>query len=148
MNVALADLYEQAPKLTVRGSINLAKSAVANIPGPDNRLDKQSPQSAKIGATYELSAWPLTFDLDAQWTPSFASRTSMSDRVVVSRKFGLETSAKWNIVKGQRVVVSWSTSYPRSRNTLDQFISADAIVGLYDRSSDLAVFKIQFETTL
>ncbi|CDG85925.1 TonB-dependent receptor plug domain-containing protein [Janthinobacterium agaricidamnosum] len=50
----LRTLWRAAPALDVRASASRNWSRVESVPGPDNRLDQQTPLSAMLGADYRI----------------------------------------------------------------------------------------------
>jgi outer membrane receptor protein involved in Fe transport len=53
----LKSVWASAPAIDVRGSISRHWSRVDSIPGPDNRLDNQTPFSASFGLDYKFGDW-------------------------------------------------------------------------------------------
>ncbi|MCG2584504.1 TonB-dependent siderophore receptor [Massilia sp. TS11] len=49
----LSALMADAPKLDLRANVSRNWSRVDNVPGPDNRLDRQTPLSLNLGADYK-----------------------------------------------------------------------------------------------
>lgn len=148
MELALHDLANSAPKVTVRGSAGLARSSVSSLPGPDNRLDQQTPWTGKLGATYAMQSFPLKFDVDANWSPSVWVRTSMAERVSIARRFDLDASANWTMSKDQRVVVSVKMRAPRTAQQINEFIEREQEVRLYTDSKKYSTLGVRFETKL
>ena len=52
----LKTVFEQAPAIDLRASVSRNWSAVDAVPGPDNRLDRQTPVSANFGLDYKNGA--------------------------------------------------------------------------------------------
>ncbi len=64
-------LFEPATALSMRASLNLYRSRVADIPGPDNRLEGQQPWQFNFGADYRLKSLPVNMGFSAQIAPKF-----------------------------------------------------------------------------
>ncbi len=148
MELALSDIAKNAPKIELHGSVGLARSHVSSLPGPDNRLDKQTPWTAKLGGSYSVPGLPLKFDLNADWSPSVWVRTSLSERVSVAREFTLDASAKWAISKESRLVVSFKTLSPHSPLQINEYIAANEQVRQYSNTRKFNFLSVQFETKL
>lgn len=148
MELALVDLNEQAPKITLRGSVGLASSRVSSLPGPDNRLDKQAPWTAKLGGSYGLQDFPLKFDVDVNWRPSVWTRTSISERSSNPQRLDLDASANWTINKRSRLIMSIKSQAPRTAQRIDEFSSNDQLVRFYTNSRSMLTAGMRFETAL
>jgi hypothetical protein len=53
-------LWKGAPAVDLRANAARNWSTLSNVPGPDNRLDQQTPVSANLGLDYKLASLPLT----------------------------------------------------------------------------------------
>jgi len=53
----LKSLFPSAPAIDTKFSASRNWSSVSGVPGPDNRLDRQPPWSANVGADYRVGAW-------------------------------------------------------------------------------------------
>jgi outer membrane receptor for ferrienterochelin and colicins len=56
----LRTLYKSAPSLELRANLARNWSTLDAIPGPNNRLDQQTPVSGTVGADWKLDSLPLT----------------------------------------------------------------------------------------
>ncbi|QYF94746.1 TonB-dependent receptor [Massilia sp. PAMC28688] len=148
MELALRDIAAEAPKLAIRGSAGIAESTVSNVPGPENKLDRQTPWNAKLGSSYSMEGFPITFDADASWAPSVWIRTSAVERIYVARVFTFEASAKWQMTPDRRLIVGMRSASPRTRHTIHQYITNDERVSRYDDSRRFSTIRVQFESSL
>lgn len=73
----LDQLVAGAPPVELRNNLSLFRSRVAEVPGPDNRLDEQPRATANIGADYRFRGTPLTLGGSLNLTPGY--RTQVSD---------------------------------------------------------------------
>lgn len=64
-------LFDASTALSLRASLNLYRSQVADIPGPNNRLEGQQPWQFNFGADYRLKSLPLSMGFSAQIAPKF-----------------------------------------------------------------------------
>lgn len=148
IDLSLRDLWDDAEKITVRGSVGLAKSAVDSVPGPDNRLDKQSPWTAKAGATYSLRHLPLKLDLDANWSPSTWVRSSITQRILVARRFDVSASANWSLNSDSRLVFGVSSAFPASGFGTQEYMTDDGLVRIDTVRRKHTGFNVRFETKI
>lgn len=146
--LALRDLSDTAPKVNVRGSVGFASSRVANVPGPYNRLDKQTPWTAKLGASYAVPNLPLKLDFDANWSPSVWVRSSVTERISIGRRFDLDASSSWTISKAQRLVFGIKSVFPRVNDGIDDYFVGNQQIRIETASKRYASVSLRFESTL
>ena len=63
-----------AKALNLRASVNLYRSKVAALPGPDNRLDSQQPWSATLGFDQRITGLPLSVGGSFSINPAYDTR--------------------------------------------------------------------------
>ena len=56
----LRSFVDNAPQIEVRANMSFNFSSLSSVPGPNNRLDSQTPVSANFGLDYKLDELPLT----------------------------------------------------------------------------------------
>jgi outer membrane receptor for ferrienterochelin and colicins len=56
----LRSVMKDVPDIDIRANLSFNSSTVDSVPGPNNRLDSQTPVSANFGVDYKLSTMPLT----------------------------------------------------------------------------------------
>jgi iron complex outermembrane receptor protein len=99
-------LFEPSTNLNLRASLNVYRSRVADIPGPDNRLEGQQPWQFNFGADYRLKSLPINMGFSAQIAPEFDVRQSpiQSQTSLASRS--LDAFAAMQLSKQDSVRVS------------------------------------------
>lgn len=148
MGLALRDASKSAPKVHLRGNINFSSSRVSNLEGPDNRIDKQTPWSAKLGGSYNLQSWPLKFDLDGSWSPGVWIRSNPLQRIRIARRFDLEGSLAWSIVPGSRLRLSVSDIAARTAQSIHEFGSAQGLLELRTDTRTHRTVTLRFDTKI
>lgn len=148
LDLALKDLVADLPKLVLRGSAQFASSHVSDIPGPENRLEKQSPWTLKLGGTYGLKSIPLSLDVDANLKPSTWVRTSRLERASTARRLSVDASAQMSLEGGRRIVISWKKDLLDHAGTIDEYFAINEIVRDYTTSKSVSQIRIQIEGTL
>lgn len=146
--LAARDIFSHAPNLAIRGSAVLAASRVFSIPAPHNRLDKQTPWSAKLGGTYKKKGVPLVLDIDASWKPSGWTRTGLSERIYIARHRAVDANLKWNMAQSRRLILSWKSVAPGTADSINEFLNADELVRVYRGTRRFSTVRLQFETPL
>lgn len=56
----LRSVMDDAPAIDFRANLSFNSSSVNSVPGPNNRLDSQTPVSANLGIDYKFDDMPLT----------------------------------------------------------------------------------------
>jgi outer membrane receptor for ferrienterochelin and colicins len=148
MELALRDVYKSAPKITISGSVGLASSSVSSLPGPDNRLDKQTPWTAKLAASYSMKNWPVKFDIDGNWSPATTARTSLWERAYAARSFDFDASATWSISKERRIIFDAKARSPRNVARIDEYLRDAEQVRIYTGTRKNTKLGLRFETKL
>ncbi len=148
MEVAVRDLSRTAPNVNVRGSLNFARSRIASLPGPDNRIDKQTPWSAKLGGSYAMKDTPLRVSVDASWSPGVWVRSNLSQRVAVPRRFDLDASANWTFDGGMRLVLSASNLAPRTARHIYEYETAGSQLRMTSDAKRYRTLSVRLESAL
>ena len=77
----LPKLLGNAKTLNLRASVNLYRSRVAALEGPDNRLDGQQPWSATLGFDQRISGLPLNVGGSMSLSPGYDTRQTLDQTV-------------------------------------------------------------------
>lgn len=67
-------LMGQAKALNLRTSLNIYRSRLSALAGPDNRLDGQQPWTANLGFDQRISGLPLTVGGNLSYSPGYDTR--------------------------------------------------------------------------
>ncbi|WP_332856557.1 TonB-dependent receptor plug domain-containing protein [Duganella sp. S19_KUP01_CR8] len=90
-------LIEHAPALDVRASISRNWSRVESVPGPDNRLDQQTPLSATLGVDYKSPSGMLSTGSSFSFRNGGLARLSGTQGGYTSVRRDLDVYALWKI---------------------------------------------------
>lgn len=148
MELALRDLSKSAPQMNLRGSVNFAASRVSHVPGPDNRLEKQTPWSAKLGGSYTLRGWPLKFQLDANWSPGVWIRTGQLQRIAIARRVEFDSSLAWTFAPGRRLQLSVADTIAHSARTIYEYSTAQGQLRAQTDQRTYRSVSLRFDTNL
>ncbi|CAN7433362.1 TonB-dependent receptor plug domain-containing protein [Massilia sp. LjRoot122] len=89
----LKAVMQDAPAVDLRASVNRNWSRVESVPGPDNRLDQQTPLTVNLGADYKLGA--LTTGGSFAFRKGGPVRVSVNQRAYVAPRRELDWYALW-----------------------------------------------------
>ncbi len=97
----LQDLWADAPPavqaITLRANASLMWSRVAQVPGPDNRLEGQPPWTTNLGLDWPVKGLPLTLGASLNFTPGFQVQEIDSRFSRVGAKPVLDLNALWRL---------------------------------------------------
>lgn len=110
-------LFEPATALNLRASLNLYRSSVADIPGPDNRLEGQQPWQFNFGADYRLKSLPINMGFSAQIAPKFDVRQSVLQSQTSLASRSLDAFAAMQLSKQDSVRVSVNGLFQPTQGT-------------------------------
>jgi outer membrane receptor protein involved in Fe transport len=89
----LKAVMKDAPAVDLRASVNRNWSRVESVPGPNNRLDQQTPLTVNLGADYKLGA--LTTGGSFAYRRGGPVRVSTNQRAYVIPRRELDMYALW-----------------------------------------------------
>jgi outer membrane receptor for ferrienterochelin and colicins len=132
----LPTLLADAKALNLRASVNLYRSRVSALAGPDNRLDGQQPWSATLGFDQRISGLPLTVGGSLGLSPGYTTRQTEDQQVsrsstrsvdlfaqmIVSRTASLRVAAsagvqQWGPPNGVSTTLLSSGDFTRSERS-------------------------------
>lgn len=91
----LRSVMKDAPAIDFRANLSLNWSDLKTVPGPNNRLDSQTPVSANIGLDYKLDSLPLTIGGNASFQDAGPVRISAAQSKYSVPKRVLDLYALW-----------------------------------------------------
>jgi len=104
----LPALVDKASTLNLRGSLNLYRSRVAALSGPDNRLDGQQPWTTTVGFDQRMAGLPLTVGGSLTLNPEYDTQLTQTQAQRRSRTHAVDVYGQWVFRPGLqgRVAVS------------------------------------------
>ncbi|MFM7532917.1 MAG: TonB-dependent receptor plug domain-containing protein [Rubrivivax sp.] len=87
-------VFGNAKALNLRASVNLYRSRVEALPGPDNRLDGQQPWSATLGFDQRITGLPLNVGGSMSLSPGYVTRQALDQWVSRSNTRSLDLFAQ------------------------------------------------------
>jgi len=121
----LKSLFAQAPEIDVRAGVSRHWSRVESVPGPDNRLERQTPLSANVGLDYK--AGRLALGGSAAFTRNGLVRVTANRTYYSEARTDLEAYAAWSFDPKRQLRVSLSNLLHEDSGF--QVTYADPIIG-------------------
>lgn len=101
-------VFDPTMALSMRASLNVYKSKVGGVPGPDNRLEGQQPWQFNFGADYRMKSLPVSMGFSAQIAPKFSVQQTALQRQenLANRSMDAFVMAQLSPKDGVRVAVN------------------------------------------
>ncbi|RZA33213.1 MAG: TonB-dependent receptor [Lysobacteraceae bacterium] len=126
----LKAVMKDAPAVDLRASVNRNWSRVESVPGPDNRLDQQTPLTVNLGADYKVGS--LTTGGSFAFRKGGPVRVSLNQRAYVAPRRELDWYALWKFdLKRQ---LRFAVSNITRQDFLNENTYEDAGIGSQTRS--------------
>ncbi|MFZ6750423.1 TonB-dependent receptor plug domain-containing protein [Undibacterium sp. Ren11W] len=109
-----------APDMTLSGNLNRNWSRVEQVPGPDNRLDRQAPLSANLAIAYKASQ-QLSMGCTFSYTQGGTVRVSAVQRGYTNQRRQLDAYAAWNLQKQTQLRLSVNNLLPQDKVSIDNY---------------------------
>ncbi len=93
-------LVDKASALNLRASVNLYRSKVDALPGPDNRLDGQQPWTATFGFDQRIAGLPLTVGGSLSLNPTYDTQLTLDQTQRRSRTHTVDLYGLWVFRQG------------------------------------------------
>ncbi len=120
----LRSLYKTAPSIDVRANVNFNWSTLSTVPGPNNRLDSQTPVSANLGVDYKHSQMPLTLGGNLSFQDGGLVRLSETQSSYSAPKRVLDIYGLWKFDAKTQLRISMANLLHQDNNSSS--IYADA----------------------
>jgi len=91
----LRDWAKTLPAVDLRANLTRSWSSIDNVPGPDNRLDQQTPISANLGIDCRLDGIPLTLGANFGYQDGGPVRLSTTQSAYTIPKRSLDAYGLW-----------------------------------------------------
>jgi outer membrane receptor for ferrienterochelin and colicins len=91
----LPSLVDKASPLNLRASLNLYRSRVQALPGPDNRLDGQQPWSTTLGFDQRITGLPLTVGGSLSLNPAYDTQLTLDQTQRRARTRTIDLYGQW-----------------------------------------------------
>lgn len=119
-----------APNITVRANLARNWSSVDRVPGPDNRLDRQTPTSANVGFDYIAEGAPLSVGANFGFQGGGPVRVSPTQSALVSAKRVLDAYALWKLDANTQLRVSLANVLAQDHVTVAEYFDENGTLQL------------------
>lgn len=127
----LRKLKNTLPDLDVRADVARNWSTVQSVPGPDNRLDQQTPWSGNLGFDYRASA-TLSFGANFSYRGGGAVRISEVQSAVAATQRTLDFYGLWKLDPKTQIRLGATNLLPQDNLSSGSYFDAS---GRFDQST-------------
>ncbi|MES2048965.1 MAG: TonB-dependent receptor [Pseudomonadota bacterium] len=124
----LRSLISDAPAIDFRTNLSFNWSNLSSVPGPNNRLDSQTPVSANVGIDYKLDTLPLTLGGNYSFQNGGLVRISVEQTNYSIPKRVLDLYALWKFDAKTNLRVSISNGLHQENVSVSTYTSPDGIL--------------------
>ena len=119
--------FDPATALNVRASLSVYRSSVADIPGPDNRLESQQPWAMTMGFDHVVKGTPLTYGASMAVSPAYAVQQTLDQQSWSGRTRSLDAYVLWAFDKTTVLRVAGNSLLPIEMRNRTRVVSADGL---------------------
>ncbi len=119
----LRALWKDAPAIDMRANAARNWSTLTTVPGPDNRLDQQTPFSGTVGADYKLHP-RLTLGGSYSFQSGGPVRISVNQYAYSVPKRSLDMYALWKFAPKQQLRLSFANALHQNNITESSYVDA------------------------
>ncbi len=120
LKMPLQSLLSNAPAIDLRASINRNWSRVEQVPGPDNRLDRQASLSANLALDYKIAV-NMVVGSTLSYKRGDSTRTSTMLRSIASDYRELDCYAVWDVEKQTQWRLVLANLMPQDKLSRDSY---------------------------
>lgn len=119
----LRSLYPKAPAIEVRANAARNWSKLNSVPGPDNRLDQQTPVSGTLGLDYKMDVLPLTAGGSYSFQSGGPVRIAQNQYAYTVPKRSLDLYGLWKFNPKNQLRVSLSNALHQDNLAQSTFLT-------------------------
>ena len=120
----LRSLSKTAPNIDLRANLARNWSTLTSVPGPDNRLDQQTPVSGTIGADYKLERSKLTLGGSYSFQNGGPVRVSFNQYAYSVPKRSLDLYGLWKFSLKNQLRVSFANALHQNNVSQSSYVDA------------------------
>jgi len=144
----LRRLLRNAPAIDLRANLARNWSRVDNVPGPDNRLEAQTPFTANLGADFRADGSALTVGGNLNYQAGGPVRQARQVLLGSSPKRELDLYALWKIDAKAQLRIAGSNLLRQTATEWHDYIDADSVRHRVTVTPGSATLRIMLEYQL
>jgi outer membrane receptor for ferrienterochelin and colicin len=121
----LRSMFKDAPAVDLRANVARNWSILENVPGPDNRLDQQTPVSGTLGMDYKLAKLPLTMGGSYSFQNGGPVRISVNQYAYTAPKRTLDLYGLWKFSPKTQLRVALANALHQENVSMTRYADAN-----------------------
>lgn len=121
----LRAVMASAPAIDLRANLTRSWSTLDQVPGPNNRLDQQTPISGTLGFDWKAAALPVTAGASFNYQGGGPVRIAVSQYAYGSAKRSLDLYGTWRFNPKLQVRAMLSNALHQDNVTASTYVNAD-----------------------
>jgi outer membrane receptor protein involved in Fe transport len=122
----LRSVMKNAPALDVRANLTRTWSTLDQVPGPDNRLDQQTPVSGTLGFDWKLDKLPATFGAAYSFQDGGPVRIALNQYAYAGVKRTLDLYGVWRFTPKVQLRAMLSNALHQDNVAASSYVNGDA----------------------
>ena len=122
----LRSLWKTAPAIDFRANIARNWSTLTTVPGPNNRLDQQTPVSGTLGIDYKMDTLPLTMGGSYSFQNGGPVRISLNQYAYSVPKRSLDLYGLWKFNPKLQLRVAYANALHQDNITESTYVQGSA----------------------
>ncbi|MFZ6817370.1 TonB-dependent receptor plug domain-containing protein [Undibacterium sp. Ji22W] len=141
----LRSVMADAPAVDFRANLAFNSSSVNSVPGPNNRLDSQTPVSANFGVDYKLDDVPLTLGGNLSFQNAGPVRVSVNQSTYGIPKRVLDVYALWKFTNQTNLRVALGNALHQDNVSSSTYADATGSLVRTNTSQTHLALRVNFE---
>lgn len=141
----LRTFIKEAPQIDFRANLSLNWSSLSTVPGPDNRLDSQTPVSANLGLDYTVDGLPLTLGANAGFQSAGTVRISENQYSYGTPKRVLDVYGLWKFDRKTSLRLSFSNALHQDNYSQSRYVDSSGSTVQTTLSPTTVTTRLWFE---
>ena len=141
----LRTFMDDAPAIDFRANLAFNSSTVNSVPGPNNRLDAQTPVSANFGVDYKLNDMPLTVGGNLNFQSGGPVRISINQASYSIPKRVLDVYALWKFDNLTNIRVSLGNALHQDNINSSSYTDASGSLVRSSKTPTNVALRVNFE---
>jgi outer membrane receptor for ferrienterochelin and colicins len=138
-------IWKDAPGIEARFNLNKNWSKVDTVPGPNNRLNEQTPMSASLGLDWRVKEVPLTTGASFSWRNQGFVRTDVDQTFYSNVVRDLDAYAMWRFSPKSSMRLSISNALAQDRKSESTVLTRDGYFQTESKSKSAMRINLGFE---
>lgn len=141
----LRSVMADAPAVDFRANLAFNSSSVNSVPGPNNRLDSQTPVSANLGVDYKLDDVPLTLGGNLSFQNAGPVRVSVNQSTYGIPKRVLDVYALWKFDNKTNLRIALGNALHQDNLSSSTYADASGSLVRTNTSQTHLALRVNFE---